>query len=360
MYRTMIFVVSAAMLACTVAVPMSLAQDEAVIAAAAAAAENALKPSGPPPEDADIIQKTSTLGVAEAKAANGGAELKEGVDGVDNIYEEMGANAPDQHYPVDLPDTKLGTNSQVEVIAGPDVIDPKNESSYGVTGNALKLDRTDDVHPMEVKTPLPYEDGIQNLCDQNVVLKVEVPAAVKANENDKYPTLPAKYGCYNENEFSREKASPEVSFENIYEDVTDLTLQVISMGGPECPGPFAGAGENTAAGKVLWHVTDIKPTGRVVFPEGASHDTRTLNGGKEQPNQWLEEYYSGPCPPADVTECYRFMVVGHRGEGKKCQCGHLDVHFSRAMVDDRPADWIYDGTVFDHAEGKIKEEANMQ
>jgi len=358
--RAMVVLAAALLVVSAGAVPMSLRSDEAVIAAAAAqaaeAAENALNPNQAVPEDADMIPNHSTLGEDEAKAQNSGASVKEGVDA---DLSRLDANAADEHYPVSLPATSSSPAVETEVIAGPDKLDPTNESSYGITGKPLKIDRTDDVHPMEVKTPLPYEEGVQNLCDQNVVLKVEVPAAIKS-EGSEYATLPAQYGCYNENEFSREKASPAIVWEDVYEDVTDFTLQFISMGNQNCPGPFAGAGENTAAGKILWHVTDIQPKARVELPEGASHDKRTLNGGKEQPNQWLEEYYSGPCPPADVTECYRFMVIGHRGEGKKCQCGHVDVLFTRAQVADRPADWIYNGTVFDHGEGTIKEEIPSQ
>lgn len=234
-----------------------------------------------------------------------------------------------------------------ETVAPPPVIDPEGKAAHGKDPEPVVFDRVDQLHPMEIKTPLPFQMGLQDMCDQSIVIKVTVPAAEMASPDAKFPTLPSKYGCYNENEFAREKASPEVIIEDIYEDVTDMTLQMISMGDDKCPGPAPADGEMTSAGKVLWDVTDITPAAKVVFPEGASHDKRTLNGGKEQPNQWLEEYYSGPCPPADVTECYRFMVVAHRGEGKKCQCGHVDVLFQRPVVKLESPDWIYNGTVFD-------------
>jgi len=268
---------------------------------------------------------------------------------VSNIEADFGNNQPngwDEHYPVP-PAEAPAMRQEGETVAPPPVVDPEQKASHGLDPEPVVFDRVDQLHPMEVKTPLPFQMGLQDMCDQNIVINVSVPAAQFLNPNDEYPTLPTKYGCYNENEFAREKASPEVVWENVYEDVTDMTLQMISMGDKTCPGPAPADGENTGAGKVLWDVTDIQPSGRVVFAEGASHDSRTLNGGKEQPNQWLEEYYSGPCPPVDVTECYRFMVVAHRGEGKKCQCGHVDVLFTRPVVKVEQPDYIYKGTVFD-------------
>merc|ERR1712023_178031 len=107
------------------AVPMSLYQDERVIAAAAAnAAENALNPQHAVPEDADIVPNHSSLGEAEAKAENAGAKVSEGVDA---DMSKLDANAANEHYPVTLPDSATGPIAQSETLAGPDKLDPKNE-----------------------------------------------------------------------------------------------------------------------------------------------------------------------------------------------------------------------------------------
>jgi len=167
---------------------------------------------------------------------------------------------------------------------------------------------------MEVVTPL-----IDTFpCDASRIINVTIPAVFYAN-NQKIPYLPLRYGCSAVNDIAREKASPSVTWTNVSDDVFDFSLQLIELG-DGC------AGKGPDFGRILWHVEGIKAAPTLTLQEGACHDSRLLFGGKELPNQWLEEYYSGPCPAQGTTGCYRFKVLGHRASGT-CQCGFSDVFF---------------------------------
>lgn len=244
-------------------------------------------------------------------------------------------NSADSHWPVP-PAAQYAFKESSEQVASPPIVDSQNKSVHGVHPDPVTFDRPEEIHPTEVKTPL----GGEWPCDPNLVVDVSVPAA-KSTEAGGIPMLPAWYGCSDEYEVGREKASPEVSWTNIAGDATEFSLQLISMGsalnGDSCPGT------GPEAGKILWHVVGINTTSpTVTLKEGASHDKRMLYGGTEEPNQWLEEYYSGPCPKPGVTECYRFKVLAHRQNGW-CQCGHKDVLFHRVdKVEYVP--WTYNGT----------------
>jgi phosphatidylethanolamine-binding protein (PEBP) family uncharacterized protein len=110
---------------------------------------------------------------------------------------------------------------------------------------------------------------------------------------------------------------------NVADDVLEFSMQMIDMG-DNCQG------KGVDYGRIHWHISGIKFSPSVALEEGASHDKRMLFGGAEQPNQWLEEYYAGPCPAPSVTGCYRFKVLAHRANGQ-CQCGFQDVLFARPL-----------------------------
>jgi len=233
--------------------------------------------------------------------------------------ETGGANLPDNHYPLPAgsdQQQQYAIREKTEKIAAIPIMDETNKTLWGVQPENRTFDYTNEVHPMEDKTPLSEQP-----CDSERVINVVVKDA-EIMGRDAYPTLPKHFGCSDEYEGGREKASPEISWSNVTEDVVDFSLQLVSMGDASCPGWGADAG------KILWHVTGIKAAPSVTLPVAASHDSRLLKGGKEEPNQWLEEYYSGPCPKPGVTECYRFKVLAHRANGR-CQCGHADVLFTR-------------------------------
>jgi len=224
-------------------------------------------------------------------------------------------NKPDQIYPISptfsgpLPETN-------ETVAGAYKTDSTNKTLWGNLTEPYVFGRPGG-HPMEFKTPLNEDVP----CDPSLIVHVYVPA-LEYPPNSTIGFLPRRYGCTEEDEISREKASPEVSWSNIAFDVQDFSLELVSMGGADCPGHGYGAG------KILWHVEGMKPAPTITLKEGASHDSRMLNGGKEQQNQWLEDYYSGPCPPPGDIQCYRFKVLAHRANGW-CQCGFQDFLYTR-------------------------------
>jgi len=225
-----------------------------------------------------------------------------------------------QTYPVDRDQTERAYKESSEKIAAATVIDPTKQDIHGVDNGTLTLDRPESPHPMEAKTPLTDNSP----CDPTRIIQVSIPGAkdfgVLAN-GQKMPLLPARYGCSSATDVSREKLSPQITWDNVSEDVFEFSLQMIDMGDNcEKRGPDYG--------RIHWHVTGIKPAASVTLNEGASHDSRMLHGGQEQTNQWLEDYYSGPCPEAGTTGCYRFKVLAHRANGW-CQCGFQDVLFSR-------------------------------
>lgn len=226
-------------------------------------------------------------------------------------------NFPDNHYPVEKSISNFSIKESSDKVAAAPVVDPQNKTVFGVQPPPISFDRPEDRHPMEIATPLadPFP------CDDERILNVEIPAAT-LEAGQSVATLPLRYGCTDEYEVSREKASPEVRWSNVSNDVQEFSLQLVSMGDSNCPGVGEGSG------KILWHITGIKAAASVTLDEAASHDTRLLHGGHEQPNQWLEEYYSGPCPKPGVTECYRFKVLAHKSNGR-CQCGFKDVLFTR-------------------------------
>jgi phosphatidylethanolamine-binding protein (PEBP) family uncharacterized protein len=215
----------------------------------------------------------------------------------------------------------------VDKVAPPPIPDPKLQDVHGVQPEPVVFSRPEDFHPMEVVTPL-----IDNFpCDPDRILNVHVPAAYYDTFNQSIPNLPLRYGCSSPTDNSREKASPEITWSNVYEDVVDFSLQMIELG-DGC------AGKGPDFGRILWHISDIKSSPSIRLQEGASHDTRLIFGGKEHPNQWLEEYYSGPCPAVGTTGCYRFKVLAHRASGN-CQCGHFDVQFNRPA---KAQEWTYE------------------
>jgi len=213
------------------------------------------------------------------------------------------------------------------MISSAPLVDSSNKSLWGIPQPPIEIDLNNAVHPMEIKTPLCPQP-----CDTNI-LQVSVTAA-QFFEGSTLATLPSEYGCVDNKDIGREKASPEIRWTNITEDVVDFSLEVMSMGDATCPGKGEGAGQ------VLWLVTGIKPAPVVTIQKGASHDSRLLRGGKEGQNQWLEEYYSGPCPMAGVPSCYRFRVLGRRANGQ-CQCGFQDVLFNRVDNKVEGEGWTY-------------------
>jgi phosphatidylethanolamine-binding protein (PEBP) family uncharacterized protein len=223
----------------------------------------------------------------------------------------------------------LDIKSSSDWVAPPPVVDPKLKSVHGIDPAPVQFLRPEDYHPMELKTPLidPFP------CDPDRILAVTIPAA-QLGPNQTVAELPRRYGCSSDVDGSREKASPEITWTNVSEDVYSFSLQMIEMG-DGC------SGTGPDFGKIYWHVNDIKMAPTVTLQEGASHDSRMLFGGKEQPNQYMEEYYSGPCPMKGTTGCYRFKVLGHRTNGR-CQCGYVDVTFSRPAA---PIQWYQDEPV---------------
>jgi len=238
------------------------------------------------------------------------------------------ANMPNEHYPLQK-EAEYAIKEVVDHVAAPPSVDPENKTVHGVYSDTVKFNRTEDIHPMEVQTPL---DG-DFPCDPSLEVKVSIPAA-EFRANSAIPYLPERYGCMGEYEVSREKASPAVVWSNVNFDVFEFSLQIIGMGDETCTRKGDGVG------KILWHVVGMNSTApKMELKEGASHDSRLLFGGKEEPNQYLEEYYSGPCPAAGTTECYRVKVLAHRANGW-CQCGHQDVLFHRAdKIEYQP--WTY-------------------
>merc|ERR1711988_251606 len=230
-----------------------------------------------------------------------------------------------------LPKNELAVRDAIYEYAAPSELDPEMANpdghpdlptvkfGYNITGH---------INPMEKKTPI-YDD-IPCIASP---IQVTIPAA-KMIEGlaYKHPFLPPKYGCSKEKELSREKASFEVSWSNYTADVVDFSIQMISMGSDEC-----SMRPEDGFNRIHWHVVGIKPspTGVTTLTEGASHDTRTLRGGVEQPNNFYEEYYSGPCPVPGTTECFRFKVLGHLSDGKTCMCGYKDFLY------ERPFDFVH-------------------
>jgi len=212
-------------------------------------------------------------------------------------------------------------------LSPPPITDPNKKDIYGFQPPPIQFILPVDKHPMEVVTPL--HDNFP--CNPDRIIKVTIPSTYYAHPNDSVPYLPGQYGCSSESDGSREKASPSVSWTNIDTDTIDFSLQLIQLG-EGCLSHGEGFGS------ILWHVEGIKSSAATVtLQEGASHDSRLLFGGKELVNQWLEEYYSGPCPHPGTTGCYRFKVLSHRQTGT-CQCGYSDVLFSRPA---KPQEWTY-------------------
>jgi len=275
-------------------------------------------------EDEQVETNNSTGPLVPQQNGTQAEELKDAKLG-EQVNE---GNAAADHYPVD-PSSKYMYAESSETIAAVPTMDPENKTVHGIYDEPTTFDRPEIKHPMEIATPL---EGGTYPCDPNVHVNVSVPAAVM-QPGFAFPMLPLHYGCSVPGEMSREKASPEISWTNVLEDVTEFSMQLVSMGTDHCD----NIGED--AGKILWHVVGINETAPLItFQEGASHDTRMLHGGTEEPNQWLEEYYSGPCPPPGDTQCYRFKVLAHRSNGW-CQCGHQDVLFSRPAPP--PTPWVY-------------------
>eukprot|EP00299_Pterocystis_sp_00344_P009514 c402_g1_i1.p1 GENE.c402_g1_i1~~c402_g1_i1.p1 ORF type:complete len:343 (+),score=89.02 c402_g1_i1:44-1072(+) len=225
-------------------------------------------------------------------------------------------NPPENYYPIQRDRTATAYKESSEKVAAVPVVDPALKDVHGVYPEPVVFDRPEAPHPMEAKSPLA--DNLP--CDPDHILEVKVGSAV-STLNATYATLPGRFGCSSWNDSSREKLSPEVSWSNVASDAFEFSLQMVEMG-DDC------SGKGPTAGRIGWHVTGIKFAPTITFAEGASHDSRLLHGGQEQQNQWLEEYYSGPCPAAGTTGCYRFKVLAHRANGW-CQCGFQDVLFSR-------------------------------
>jgi phosphatidylethanolamine-binding protein (PEBP) family uncharacterized protein len=246
-------------------------------------------------------------------------------------------NNDNETYPL-LPGGQYYIKGSEWSVASAPEIDPAKKQVDGVHGPVVVFGNTEpERHPMEVKTPLVDFSP----CYDNRILKVEV---LSADREIGVPraTLPPRFGCTGERDISREKASPAIRVSNFSaHEVVEFSLQMISMGDQTCEGP----GSETF-NRIHWHVTGMKPTAHsdkctFTIQEGASHDRRLLFGGREQPNQYLEEYYSGPCPPADTTECFRIKVLAHLGDGKTCFCGHEDVLFYRAPAPPPEVKWVY-------------------
>jgi len=233
-----------------------------------------------------------------------------------NNSEPVEPNLPTEHYPP----TQIITGQAMETtetVAGTYSMDPSNKTLWGNLSAPYIFERPPG-HPMEIASPLSEDVP----CDPSLIVNVTVPSLEYSDSSLGY--LPRRYGCSDENEIGREKASPAVSWSNVAFDVQEFSLQLVSMGDAFCPG------YGPEAVKILWHITGIKAAPEVTLQEGASHDTRLLFGGKEQLNQWLEEYYSGPCPPAGVTQCFRFKILAHRANGW-CQCGFRDFLYKRPL-----------------------------
>eukprot|EP00298_Acanthocystis_sp_HF-20_P001778 c12216_g1_i1.p1 GENE.c12216_g1_i1~~c12216_g1_i1.p1 ORF type:complete len:354 (+),score=187.63 c12216_g1_i1:42-1103(+) len=251
-------------------------------------------------------------------------------------FSSTGLQKPDQNTPFPVKYNGNGGDlssyaykASNDEVAPPPIVDPKNKDLSGIQPPNVVFSRPEDFHPMEVVTPL-----VDNFpCDPDRIIKVAIPAATFEN-NKTVPYLPARFGCSSASDGSREKVSPSVSWTNIAQDVFDFSLQVIELG-DDC------SAKGPDFGRILWHVEGIKASATVTLQEGASHDSRLLFGGKELPNQWLEEYYSGPCPARGTTGCYRFKVLGHRASGT-CQCGSADVLFVRPA---KPEEWKYETPV---------------
>jgi phosphatidylethanolamine-binding protein (PEBP) family uncharacterized protein len=247
-------------------------------------------------------------------------------------------NKNNETYPL-LPGGKYYIKGSEWSVAPPPSIDPARQKSDGVDKPPVVFGMPEpERHPMEVKTPLVDFTP----CYDNRLLNVEVTSAVK-EIGFQYAKLPPQFGCSWERDVSREKASPAIRVTNFTAvEVQDFSVQMISMGDQTC----SGAGSESF-NRIHWHVTGIKPTWKsetdneLVIKEGASKDRRLLYGGREQPNQWLEEYYAGPCPPADTTECFRFKVLAHLHDGKTCFCGHQDVLFYRSPAPEPEPAWEY-------------------
>jgi len=228
-------------------------------------------------------------------------------------------NPINETYPI-LPVPQSMTGDTYAVAAAP-VIDYAKKNLDGIEQKPIVFAaNANSTNPMEKKTPLV---DIQP-CYPDRVLNVEVLSASLGI--DKYPVLPSKYGCSTGKDNSREKASPSIRWTGYnMSELTDFSLQMISMGDEKCTG-FGTPGFNT----IHWHIIEMKPTSTVfTLEEGASNDPRLLFGGHELPNQWLEDYYGGPCPPPGVTECFRFKVLAHLNDGRQCFCGFEDVLFKR-------------------------------
>jgi phosphatidylethanolamine-binding protein (PEBP) family uncharacterized protein len=239
-----------------------------------------------------------------------------GIADIPAAVEAPHPNPPEAYYPVKRDRTAAAFKESSEKVAAVPVADPEKKDVHGVYSDPIVFDRPEVTHPMEAKSPLA--DNLP--CDPDRILEVKVPSAV-FGVNQTIGTLPSRYGCSSWNDSSREKLSPEVSWSNVASDAFEFSLQMVEMG-DNC------SGKGPTAGRISWHVSGIKFSPSITFVEGSSHDTRLLHGGSEQPNQWLEEYYSGPCPAAGTTGCYRFKVLAHRANGW-CQCGFQDVLFTR-------------------------------
>jgi len=262
-------------------------------------------------DPADVVPKNSTAVVTpqEPKGLLSDIPIKD---------KDPNANPIQYHYPIEQDRTTAAYKESNEGIAPPPIVDLQKKDVFGVQPPNVVIDRPEDPHPMEVKTPIPDNQP----CDPDRILNVTVPSAsFISGINVAY--LPLRFGCSSGTDVSREKVSPEVTWNNVSEDVIDFSLQMIDMG-DNCNG------KGIDYGLILWHVTGIKGAPSVTLKEGASHDSRLLYGGIEQPNQWLEEYYAGPCPAPSVTGCYRVKVLAHRANGR-CQCGYQDVLFARPM-----------------------------
>jgi phosphatidylethanolamine-binding protein (PEBP) family uncharacterized protein len=273
--------------------------------------------SGPVHPDEFLPKDPST--VAPVPLGANMTKLADAVVVVDS--KDKHPNPADVFYPIQQDRSTTAYKDSFDTVAGPLIIDPKKQDANGVNAPAVVFDRPEYVHPMELKTPLP--DSIP--CDPSRNIRVNIPAAIPSCEDgSRPPILPQRYGCSSYLDTSREKVSPQITWDNVSEDVVEFSLQMVEMG-DNCNGT------GPMYGRIHWHVNGIRASPNVNLAEGASHDARLLMGGKEQPNQWLEEYYSGPCPAPGTTGCYRFKVLAHRANGW-CQCGYQDVLFQRSPV----------------------------
>jgi len=278
-------------------------------------------PVSQPKKDDYVVVVTEITGKKPVVAATSSAALNEatGIEG----------NPTNESYPI-LPAGQYYWKGSEYGYAPPPTIDEAQKNVHGVTPDVESFDYGVEKHPMELKTPL-YDF---KPCSPDRVLTVKVNS-VDPDATGAHPLLPPRYGCTTDKELSREKASPSITWGNYSSaEIQEFSLQMISMGDDTCSG-YPADGYN----RIHWHIVGMKPpagSDSMTLDEAASKDKRMLFGGLEQPNQWLEEYYGGPCPAAGVTECFRFKVLAHLHDGETCYCGHEDVVFTRPIAPEEP------------------------